>query len=95
MKTIKLDTTESAKNVSKVLARVQGNEKLHTSAEQAYQAYLGFYNSYAKKIGWSSARLVEESNEFSRCIGLKEIPFLLKKTVGKMGLKGVPGLRVH
>ena len=38
--------------------------------------------------------LVTHANLFSQLIGLKEIPMLQKKTIGKMGLKGVPGLRI-
>jgi len=35
------------------------------------------------------------ANFFSSTVGLREVPFLEKKTVGKMGLKGVEGLRVR
>lgn len=60
---------------------------------QAYQAWLGFYNGWQKKLGWSPAELVRMANEFSAMCGLAEPPALLAKTIGKMGLKGVPGLR--
>lgn len=60
---------------------------------QAYQAWLGYYN------GCNSARmpkpqLVAMANEWARIMGLPGPPRLEKKTVGKMGLKGVPGLNV-
>lgn len=62
------------------------------SGEQAYQAWLGFYNSQ-RRVKWSKAELVQQANRYAQIIGLREQPALEKKTVGKMGLKGVPGLR--
>ena len=38
--------------------------------------------------------LVEHANDYSVMLGLAEPPALPKKTIGKMGLKGVPGLRI-
>jgi ATP-dependent RNA helicase MSS116 len=62
----------------------------------AYQAWLGFYNSHLRKLGWDPATLVEYANYFFvDCCGLKEVPALQAKTVGKMGLKGTPGLNVE
>jgi ATP-dependent RNA helicase MSS116 len=61
----------------------------------AYQAWLGFYNSHLRKLGWSQETLVEYANYFIKeCCGLTEVPALQAKTIGKMGLKGVPGLVV-
>ncbi len=79
----------------RVLQSVPLSPELKTGAEQAYQAWLGFYNTNTRKCGWNQAQLVETANEFSRVIGLTEIPFLEKKTVGMMGLRGVPGLRIR
>lgn len=64
------------------------------TAMQCYQAWLGYYNSSLRKLGWDKVELVRQANLFSAVIGLREPPALQKKTVGKMGLKGVPGLRV-
>merc|ERR1719235_1919586 len=62
----------------------------------AYQAWLGFYNSHLRKLGWSPENLVEYENYcFVDVCGLKEVPPLQAKTVGKMGLKGVPGLNIE
>eukprot|EP00339_Tiarina_fusa_P013438 CAMPEP_0117070600 /NCGR_PEP_ID=MMETSP0472-20121206/49601_1 /TAXON_ID=693140 ORGANISM="Tiarina fusus, Strain LIS" /NCGR_SAMPLE_ID=MMETSP0472 /ASSEMBLY_ACC=CAM_ASM_000603 /LENGTH=694 /DNA_ID=CAMNT_0004793773 /DNA_START=59 /DNA_END=2143 /DNA_ORIENTATION=- len=71
------------------------NAMLVKSAELAYQAWLGFYNSNTKRMSGkiSKAELVQMANQFAICCGLTHQPALLKKTVGKMGLKGVPGLR--
>jgi len=61
----------------------------------AYQAYLGFYNSHLKKLGWSRDECVMRANDFSNSVlGLSSPPPLEAKTIGKMGLKGVPGLVV-
>ena len=61
----------------------------------AYQAWLGFYNSNLKLLRWSKEDLVAEANDWFASLGQSEPPALLAKTVGKMGLKGVPGLRVE
>ena len=63
---------------------------------QAYQAWLGYYNSHTKSLKWSSAELVKAANEYADS-GLRygsRPPGLEAKTVGKMGLRGVPGLNV-
>lgn len=63
--------------------------------EKAYRSFLGAYKTKLKTLGWNSVMLVEKFNEFARQgMYLQEIPSLEAKTVGKMGLKGVPGLRI-
>jgi ATP-dependent RNA helicase MSS116 len=60
---------------------------------KAYQAWLGFYKTSAKALGWSTDELVQQANAFAlQGLGAAEIPTLYKSTVGKMGLKGVRGL---
>jgi len=81
-------------DVQQILASVNSNRQLKLSAEQAYQAWLGFYNSNLRKCGWNAAQLVQTANAFAMDIGLSEPPALLRKTIGKMGLKGTPGLRI-
>lgn len=77
--------------VQTALSRViRDNERL---PEMAYAAWLGFYNS-AKGMGWDKPTLVQQANRFASVMGLAEPPALLKKTIGMMGLKGVPGLRI-
>ena len=74
-----------------------GSDKaLVLSAQQAYQAWLGFYKDRTKRMAGnkSKAEMVQMANTFAKLCGLSEQPALLKKTVGKMGLKGVPGIRV-
>jgi ATP-dependent RNA helicase MSS116 len=66
------------------------------SLVQAYVAWLGFYNSLCKNLGWSKADLVQQANFYAtECLGLPQPPALMKRTVGMMGLKGVPGIRLE
>ncbi|KAI5920101.1 P-loop containing nucleoside triphosphate hydrolase protein [Camillea tinctor] len=70
------------------------------SSEEAqikvYQAWLGFYKSYARAMGWDTKRLVKEANLFAKlALGYPGVPPLAKRLVGKMGLKGVPGLNIE
>lgn len=77
-----------------VLKKIGDGDKILTvSAERAYQAWLGFYNSNTKRIGKiSKQELVALANEWSRLVGLRHPPALEKRTVGKMGLRGVQGI---
>jgi ATP-dependent RNA helicase MSS116 len=59
----------------------------------AYQAWMGYYNSHLKKLKWSKNKLVENANRWIMgCQGLSSPPSLQAKTIGKMNLKGTPGL---
>lgn len=81
--------------MTKAFAGVNNNKTLKVSAEQAYRAWLGYYNGNLKKLGWNKAMLVKEANQWAADVGLKSQPALQKRTVGKMGLKGVPGLKLE
>ena len=62
--------------------------------EQAYVAWLGFYNgSCGKMQGWSKETLVNANRYAIEVLGAP-LPGILKKTVGMMGSKGVPGLNL-
>jgi ATP-dependent RNA helicase MSS116 len=61
---------------------------------KAYQAFLGYNKTFLKKLQLSTTDLVRVANEYSRAMGLPEPPLIEKSTIGKMGLKGVPGLRI-
>ena len=62
---------------------------------QTYSAWLGFYKPFCRKMGLTPAQLVQMANFLATdVLGCPEPPGLLKKTVGMMGLKGVPGLNV-
>lgn len=61
---------------------------------QAYSSWLGYYNGLSK-LRWSKAELVAQANTHGReVLGLPQPPPLDAKIVGKMGLRGVPGLNV-
>ncbi|KAI1803244.1 DEAD-domain-containing protein [Daldinia bambusicola] len=76
--------------VSKIAAKLD-----RAIQSKAYQGWLGFYKSHCKPLKWDVARLVHEGNEFAlNGLGATKIPPLKKSTIGKMGLKGVPGLVV-
>ncbi|KAI0105690.1 ATP-dependent RNA helicase MSS116 [Nemania sp. FL0031] len=65
------------------------------SQGKTYQAWLGFYKTYLKRMGWDAVRLVAEANKFAlQGLGAAEVPSLEKSVVGKMGLRGVKGLTV-
>lgn len=76
---------------------IQTNDNLKNSAGSAYQAFMGYYNSNVKRLNLQNKHeLVKISNEYATMLGFpeNEPPALLAKTVGKMGLKGVPGIRI-
>lgn len=96
LKQTNVDITPSVSSaVNDGLSKVDRNRGLKESAEQCYRAHLGFYNGNLKKCGWNKTQLIQEANHFARCLGLSEQPALQKKTIGKMGLKGQPGLRIE
>jgi ATP-dependent RNA helicase MSS116 len=68
---------------------------LRTCGEQAYQAWLGFYNSNLRSCGWDKNNLVVMANRYAQTIGFQSPPALEAKTIGKMGLKGIPGLNIQ
>jgi len=64
------------------------------SKSKAYQAFLGYNKTFVKKLQISTADLVRLANDYAHSMGCPEPPMLEKSTVGKMGLKGIPGLRI-
>jgi len=83
-----LATSEGIGNVRKI-------DDLRIAAEQAYRAWLGYYNGHLKKVKWDKKTLVRQANMWGKEVGLTEQPSLQKRTIGKMGLKGVPGLKIE
>lgn len=77
--------------VDNALSAVPHDEELNKRAQRAYGAWLGYMNGQ-KILRWSKPQLVQEASEFAQQIGLKEQPRMDKRTIGKMGLKGVPGI---
>lgn len=92
LKEINFETIEpdlsSAQDIAKAAAGFENKGKV-------YQAWLGYYKSHIKAMGWDDTRLVAEANKFAlEALLAGEVPGLQKSTVGKMGLKGVKGLVV-
>jgi ATP-dependent RNA helicase MSS116 len=81
--------------VEQAKLNVGKDKTLRLSAEQAYRAWLGYYNGHLKKVRWDKKLLVQQANLWAKQIGLMNQPSLQKKTTGKMGLKGVPGLKIE
>ncbi|KAL5386088.1 hypothetical protein PMIN06_006312 [Paraphaeosphaeria minitans] len=61
---------------------------------KAYQAFLGYNKTYLKKLRLQPKELVQIANDYAYAMGCPEPPMIDKKVVGKMGLKGVPGIRI-
>jgi len=61
---------------------------------KAYQAFLGYNKTFLKKLQMSTTELVKVANGYAQAMGCPEPPLIEKSTIGKMGLKGVPGLRI-
>lgn len=76
-------------SVDKSFANVEESAKA-----KAYQAFLGYNKTYLKKLRLQPLDLVRIANEYAEAMGCPEPPLIDKKIVGKMGLKGVPGLRI-
>ena len=89
-------THDSETMVVEVQRRVRGGDQtLSKSAKAAYAAFLGYYKGQMKRMGMKrSENLVIIANEFALSTGLESPPPLQKSTIGKMGLKGVPGLNI-
>lgn len=85
---LKLDRTET----DAALDQIDEKEK-----DQAYQAWLGYYKGRMKHCGFNGESLVKTANDYV-FQGLRYksdlTPGLLAKTVGMMGLRGTPGLRI-
>ncbi|KAK0560521.1 hypothetical protein OC861_006246 [Tilletia horrida] len=84
-----------------IIAQALREEVGDDTKAQTYQAMLGYYKSELRKLKWNAATLVQRMNEYADQALLYNggaaggpAPPLLAKTVGKMGLKGTPGLNV-
>ena len=89
------DSQRANSAATQAIQNVARSKDLTTSGEQAYRAWLGYYNGALKKLRWDKKQLVQQANMWASEVGLCEQPSLQRKTVGKMGLKGVPGLRLE
>ena len=78
----------SSDNEDDVMAQkiVAVQRTMKDDAEGAWAAWLGYYNSQTKKLGWTTSDLVQASLSFSLSLGLSEPPTLPARTLSKMGL---------
>lgn len=87
----------AAYDAAVVTALTTGPARGEKEKAQAYQAFLGFYQNRQKVTGLDKHGVVQLANDYAHQT-LKWPhalpPPLLKKTVGLMGLKGIPGLNV-
>lgn len=86
---IATEANTSAATLAEAFARVDNSTK-----SKAYQAFLGFNKSFMKRLRVDAPSLVQLANNYAEAMGCSDPPMIDKKIVGKMGLKGVPGLRV-
>ncbi|ORY76302.1 P-loop containing nucleoside triphosphate hydrolase protein [Protomyces lactucae-debilis] len=64
--------------------------------EKPYQAWMGYYKNHLRAMKWDTAELVRQANTFAiEALKAPEVPSLQRKIIGKMGLKGVPGLNIR
>ncbi|KAJ4421738.1 hypothetical protein N0V82_003582 [Gnomoniopsis sp. IMI 355080] len=78
-------------------ADVQRIVKAMDPEQQAktYRAWLGYYKTHMKLLGWDPAELVRQANTYARDgLGAAGVPTVETRFVGKTGLKGVPGLNI-
>lgn len=87
-------TPEIVTKMRKAITAVATNNELKMAAEKSYIAWLGFYKSNMKKCGFTTTSLVQAANQWAMDAGLPKQPRLQMKTIGMMGLKGVPGLLI-
>jgi len=78
--------------VGRVVSNLKHGSELEKSAQQSYQAWLGFYNGNVRRLKIDKPRCVQLAARYSESIGLDKVPQLEKKTLGKMGLLGVAGI---
>jgi hypothetical protein len=90
----RLDVGREREEIFGILGTPSVSEETKSAA---YHAWLGYYNTYAKILGWSKAKLVDEAGRYVREAMRwegAELPEIERRTLGKMGMKGVPGLNV-
>eukprot|EP00548_Thalassiothrix_antarctica_P001302 CAMPEP_0194144574 /NCGR_PEP_ID=MMETSP0152-20130528/13613_1 /TAXON_ID=1049557 /ORGANISM="Thalassiothrix antarctica, Strain L6-D1" /LENGTH=683 /DNA_ID=CAMNT_0038844493 /DNA_START=151 /DNA_END=2202 /DNA_ORIENTATION=- len=88
-----------AEKINDGMANIDGpgcNKDLTKSAKMAYSAFLGYYLGQTKRTHIKNkGEIVTIANDLSKIMGLSKPPSLPKRTVGKMGLKGVAGITIE
>ena len=63
--------------------------------QKAYSAYLGVMKAFLKQLQMNATELVKLANDFAiKGLRCSEVPEMDPKVIGKMGLRGIPGLRI-
>lgn len=70
------------------------NDVDELAKSKAYSAFLGFNKTFMKNLCLDTSSLVRTANDYAYAMGCPEPPMIDTKIIGKMGLKGVQGLRV-
>lgn len=84
-----LNDATSRSQILEVLQSIEPKSK-----QKAYSAYLGFMKVFLNKMQIDATGLVRMANEFAlEGMQCNEVPEMEKKTIGKMGLKGISGIR--
>ncbi|DBA01298.1 TPA: LOW QUALITY PROTEIN: hypothetical protein N0F65_001803, partial [Lagenidium giganteum] len=93
-KSLQANVRRNKLKTSRALATIKRGSDLERSAQQAYQAWLGFYNTHLKRLRLDKIQLAQIARDYSNNIGLNEVPKLEKRTLRKMNLFGVPGIEM-
>lgn len=84
-----IDMTKYAAPSAEAMAKIDEKTK-----QKAYSAYLGFMKGFQKKLSVRPEGLVAMANELAmEAFHCPAPPPMGKGTIGKMGLRGVPGIR--
>ena len=78
--------------IQTILATITDEEK-----SQVYRSWMGYYNGFLRRMGWTKEDLVREANKLAVSgFGWTQsiFPGMDPRTVGKMGLRGVSGLNI-
>ena len=80
--------------VNATIAKIAAGGPLSREVRPSYAAALGYYNGQTKRMKASKAEMVAAINKLFMSLGLKELPGIQKKTLSKMGLVGVEGIKL-
>jgi len=77
---------------AQALKDVMNNRELKDLAGKAFAANLGFYASHMRALRWDKAEVASKDIGQLASMGLTEVPPIEAKILGKMGMRGTPGL---
>jgi ATP-dependent RNA helicase MSS116 len=87
---------ERSSKLDDVLEGVPDDEQVWDLGKKTYISSIGYYNGQLRRLKMSKADLIATFNEYAiEGLGLGQIPGIMKRTIGKMGMKGVPGIVIE